>query len=48
MMMLRYHLYEFADRFRQWREARKAQKRMNAFLRRSRFVQTASGRWEQR
>lgn len=48
MMMLKYHFYDLLERYKLWRDARKAEVRMNAMLRRNRFVETAPGRWEQR
>ena len=48
MMMLRYHLHNLLSRFKQWHDARQSAARVAAQLRRSGFIETAPGRWEQR
>ena len=47
MMMLRYHLHSFAQRYKLWRDGRRASARMDELLRRNRFLQIAPARWEQ-
>ena len=46
--MARYRLHELASRLNAHREARKCEKRMNAYLRSKGFVEAAPGRWERR